>query len=260
MSAKLIGGQDWVVQPDCPELTGEEGDESITVRVIATRKGIAQLPNYGDSFASDDPFFSRYKHLVLTGRSVRLDKGMLTYSIALTYSGDENADNTSATVRREVEYSTQDTDIPLGQHEDYRVRWNHVLLAKTGTTSLPSWWRGATSKVLPAGAVGKYVWADPDEKIPDGWYLLAAETKPGVQAYRSGICTVNEISRSTNNRYLARSAAKDYTICTPPDTFGRPGKWLRGGSQIRKVGRYWELSVTYLNSNKWDTDLYHEQA
>ena len=53
-----------------------------------------------------------------------------------------------------------------------------------------------------------------------------------------------------------RSAEKDYTIQEPPDAFGRTGQWLRGGSSIRKTGRYWELSVSYLNSKEWDKEMY----
>lgn len=258
MSAKLIGKVDWVIQPDSPELSGQEGDETVTVKVTATSKGLVNLPQYGAPFESKDPFFAQFSYLVLTGRSVRLDKGGKTYSVTLTYGTSEGSENnTEAVVRREVEYSTQDADIPLAQHPNYRVRWNHVLIAKKGTASSPSWWTNASDKAISSDDAGKYAWAKPDEKVPEGWYCLLAETKRGVEAYRSGICTVSEISRSTNKSYLERSAAKDYTIQTPPDTFGRPGQWLRGGSSIRKSGRYWELSVSYLNSKKWDEELYN---
>ena len=85
MSAKLIGKVDWVIQPDSPELSGQEGDETVTVKVTATSKGLVNLPQYGAPFESKDPFFAQFSYLVLTGRSVRLDKGGKTYSVTLTY-------------------------------------------------------------------------------------------------------------------------------------------------------------------------------
>lgn len=258
MSAKLVGNPDWVIQPDYPELSGEEGDEQVTVKIVATAKGLQEnLPFYGDPFKSDDPFFSGYRFLVLTTRTVKCDAGRKTYSVTLSYGTPDGSDsNTEATVRREVEYQTQDVDIPLEQHPKYRTCWNHVLLAKIGIDATPEWWGTATDTKISSADAQNFAWGKPGDQPPDGWYCRVAETKKGVESYRQGICTVNAIDRSTNKNYLTRSAQKDYTIQTPPDTFGRSGQWLRGGSLIRKNGRYWELSVSYLNSLVWDKDLY----
>ena len=260
MSSKLVGAPDWVIQPDYPELSGEEGDEQITVKVIATATGIRKnLPFYGDAFESDDPFFGSYRFLVLISRTIKCDAGRQTYSITLSYGTPEGSEsNTEATVRREVEYQTQDVDIPLEQHPKYRACWNHVLLAKVGIDETPEWWDEAADTKIPAADAQKFAWGKPGDQPPDGWYCRVAETKKGVESYRQGICTVNVIERSTNKNYLSRSAKKDYTIQKPPDTFGRSGEWLRGGSSIKKNGRYWELNVSYLNSKVWDIDLYGE--
>lgn len=257
MSAKLIGIPEWVVQAGYPEVSGQDGDETVTVKITATAAGIAKnLPRYGQYFSSDDEFFARFSYLQLTGRTVALNLGKKTYSITLTYSVKEADEGEESTVKRDVEYTTQDTDVPLAQHKNYRVRWNHILLTSGADNSVPDWWESATDVKIPAGDAEKYVWALPDDKIPDGWRCLCAQTKPGVESYRSGVCTVTEISRSTNKSYLQRTAASDYTIQKPPDTFGRPGEWLRGGSSIRKSGNYWELTVSYLNSTKIDRELY----
>lgn len=255
--AKLIGNPEWVVQPGYPEVSGQDGEESVTVKIIATAAGLAKnLPTYGSCFDPDDPFFSRFNYLQLIGRTIATDQGRKTYTVTLTYGVKESDEGSEATVRREVEYNTQDNDVPLAQHPRYRVRWNHVLLAKAGTTAIPAWWETAAEKTLSSEDAALYAWAKPDEKVPEGWFCLCAESKPGVESFRSGICTVTEISRSTNKSFLERSAARDYTIQTPPDTFGRSGEWLRGGSSIRKTGKYWELTVTYLNSETVDQDIY----
>ena len=255
--AKLIGNPEWVIQPGYPEVSGQDGEESITVKIIATADGLEKnLPTYGSYFESDDPFFSRFNYLLLRGRSVTLDQGKKTYSVVLTYGSLESDDGEEATVRSEIEYSTQETDIPLAQHENYRVSWDHILLAKNGISAVPAWWETASSKTISQDDAARYAWASPEEKIPDGWFCLRAERKPGVVSFRRGICTITEIRRSTNKSYLERTAELDFTIQTPPDTFGRPGEWLRGGSSIRKTGRYWELQVSYLNSAIIDRELY----
>ena len=39
-------------------------------------------------------------------------------------------------------------------------------------------------------------------------------------------------------------------------TFGKSGEWLRGGSKLKKEGRYWVLTVSYINSKVIDRDIY----
>jgi hypothetical protein len=39
-------------------------------------------------------------------------------------------------------------------------------------------------------------------------------------------------------------------------TFGKEGEWLRGGSKLKKEGRYWVLTVSWLNRDEWDSDIY----
>ena len=257
MSAKLIGNPEWVVLPGYPEVTGQDGEETVTVRVTATADGLQKyLPTYGSFFDAADPFFARFRYLLLTGRTISADQGGKTYTVTLTYGVGEEDDGEESTVKSEIEYTTQDVDIPIAQHANYRVCWNNLLLAVNGVRLIPSWWSTARDKKIPSDNVASYAWAKPDDQIPDGWYCLCPETKPGVESFRGGICTVTEIRRSTNKGFLSRSAKKDYTIQKPPDHFGRSGEWLRGGSSIRKCGRYWELTVSYLNSRTVDRDLY----
>ena len=77
-----------------------------------------------------------------------------------------------------------------------------------------------------------------------------------MESFRRGITTVQWIKRCGNKRKLEKSAQQDYTIQTPKETFGKTGNWLRGGSKIRKNGKKWELTVSFLNSQDYDPDLY----
>ena len=84
--AKLIGNPEWVIQPGYPEVSGQDGEESVTVKIIATAAGLAKnLPTYGSYFDPDDPFFSRFNYLQLIGRTIAADQGRKTYTVTLTY-------------------------------------------------------------------------------------------------------------------------------------------------------------------------------
>lgn len=259
MSAKLIGDPEWVLQPGYPKLSGQDGGETLTVEIVATADGLRRyLPRFGDPFHSEDPFFGRYYFLTLSGRDVEPMKGNLTYRVSLTFdTSNSDDDSAEAIVIRECEKDTQDTDVPIEQHRRYCVSWNYALFAKTGITATPGWWESATTRVMSPDDVKQYMWLKPGEPAPDGWYLLKEETMANVESFRDGITTVLVIERSTNKRKLQRQAKLDYTIQSPPDTFGRSGEWLRGGSKLRKNGRYWEQTVPYLNSAKIDRRLYN---
>ncbi len=256
MSAKLIGNADWIVQKGFPKLSGQDGAETVTVEVVATPEGMVNLPSYGDNFFGYDGFFSQFDKLVLRGREVAWMEGKQTYLIKLTFSPEDSLENTDAVVTQEVEYDTQDVDVPIGQHEKYVTNWNHCLCGRNGTLTVPAWWKTAKDLVIAPEEAKNYKWIKPDDDPGAGWYILKGPEKKDVESYRSGICTVMLTQRSTNKGRLARSAEKDYTIQSPPDTFGRPGEWLRGGSKIRKGGRQWELNVNFLNSKKIDKDIY----
>jgi len=154
---------------------------------------------------------------------------------------------------------TQDYDVPLAQHKNYKYFWNHKLigkLLKDKSPITPSWYNEKTTGEITGPDAMKYKWIKPNDKVPDGWCVLTNEGKPGVESFRSGITTVQMIKRSGNKRNLEKSAASDYTMETPKETFGKTGSWLRGGSKIRKSGKRWELTVSYLNSKYYDKDLY----
>ena len=109
---------------------------------------------------------------------------------------------------------------------------------------------------MDKNSAGVYKWLQPGDKCPEGFVVIARETKPGVESFRRGITTVQWVRRCGCKRKLEKSAALDYTIQMPKETFGKSGLWLRGGSKIRRNGRKWELTVSFLNSMDYDVDLY----
>lgn len=262
MSHKLIGDVKWVMMTGYPEVSGTDGVEQLTVKYTANAEGIEdRLPEYGSFYEnSAAPFFDRYTGLKLSTRSIKpMDSGNV-FEITLGYILPENLlPNFTSTVSEEWEYDTQDYDVPLAQHKNYKYFWNHKLigkLLKDKSPITPSWYNEKTTGEITGPDAMKYKWIKPNDKVPDGWCVLTNEGKPGVESFRSGITTVQMIKRSGNKRNLEKSAASDYTMETPKETFGKTGSWLRGGSKIRKSGKRWELTVSYLNSKYYDKDLY----
>lgn len=255
MGAVILGSGGWVLCKGYPQLSGSDETDQMTVK-YAVRAGSFSLPDYGSAYSPVAGWDSQFSSMHLTGRNVApLDSGeMLEVTLTYEYNDDDIPD---AVIRNEWEYDTQDYDVPLAQHPKYLFCWNHKLAAKTSAGSaVPAWFETAKSDVLGKADAEKYKWLKPGDKCPEGYAVIAREKKPGVESYRRGITTVQWIRRCRSKKKLEKEAAKDYTIATPKETFGKTGNWLRGGSKIRKNGRKWELTVSFLNSKEYDKDLY----
>lgn len=259
MSAKTIGAVKWIMMAGYPQLSGSNGTEKLTVRLTANDAGLRDnLPECGDKYMdSGDGYFSRYDGKFGLSDYAVVPIGGGLYEVTLTYeqgNGDGGgADN--SVLKEEWEYDTQDTDIPIEQHSKYRYCWNHKLAGRTGqSASVPGWFERAKDETDADNIT--YRWFRADDKVTDGWKVIAKATKPGVESFRAGITTVQMIKRCGSKSRLERNASADYTVQRPKETFGRSGFWLRGGSKIRKAGTKWELTVSYLNSKYIDKDIY----
>ena len=258
--AKLIGRIGWVMQPGYPELSGEEGDETITERYVVGASEIGAIPLPGTAYANaEHSFFNAFSGLRLQSRTVRAMAGGKTYEVVLVYAYPPGMAPLGDTeVYESVEYSTREFSAPLNQHPDYRYNWDHKLLAAEGVVSSPSWWSTAVDDRMKEEESRQWRWARPDESVPDQWRVLLPEEKPGITSYLTGVAVVTHTCRSASRTKLIRKIADDFHIATPPETFGATGFWLRGGSSMRKEGRYWVQRVTYTNTSKLDGDIYVE--
>lgn len=262
MSHKVIGNVSWVLCPGYPQVSGTDGIEQLTVKYTANEDGLAaNLPEYRDFYVnSGAAWFAKYEGMRLTGRNIVPLASGDVFEVTLTYAyADNELPDTSSTLSEEWEYDTQDYDVPLAKHTNYCYCWNHKLAAKTSAGSdVPEWFETAANEVLSKSDAAVYKWLKPGDKCPEGYAVIAQETKAGVESFRRGITTVQWIKRCGNKRKLEKSAQLDYTIQTPKETFGKPktGNWLRGGSKIRKNGKKWELTVSFLYSEDYDPDLY----
>ena len=215
---KIIGDLTWVLANGYPQISGQDGVEQLTVKYTAKADGIAELlPDYGTFYVNNaDPFFDRYCNMRLSGRTITPLSSGNVFEITLVYSVPEDElPNFASTVSTEYEYDTQDYDVPIAQHGKYRYCWNHKLIGKLDKNgslpAVPGWFETAlTSKIENADAVN-YKWIKPGDKPPDGWNVVADETKPGVESFRSGITTVQMIKRSGSKANLERDARSDYT-------------------------------------------------
>lgn len=257
MSVKLIGEVDWIVQPGYPELSGQNGDESLSVKVIATARGLADnLPGYGAPYSDDDPFFSSFDYLILTGRSVTAEKGKKTYLVNLTYTASDGVESSpDAPIREEWERDGDEINAPLEQHPKYRVCWDHRLIAREGVTATPTWALTTKTTVIPEAERQDYGWIKRGDTVPEGWGEILENQKP-AESYLFGAIIVICIKRCTNKQRLEKDAEKDFTRQEPKETFNLTGDWLRCLSKIRKEGRDWVLTVPYRFSKVVDPVLY----
>ena len=259
MSHKIIGNVQRVLCPGYPQVSGTDGIEQLTVKYTMNETGLEELPEYGSFYVnSAAEWFSQYDGMRLKSRTVApLDSGDL-FEVTLGYEFiNSEVPITSAILSEEWECDTQDYDVPIAKHSKYRYCWNHKLAAKTAAGAyVPTWFQEATSEVIEGEDADMYKWLKPDDKCPEGYAIVAQETKPGVESFRRGITTVQWIRTCYNKQKLEKNAQLDYTIQTPKETFGKAGKWLRGGSKIRKNGKKWELTVSFLNTQEADLDLY----
>lgn len=256
---KLIGSIIGRLPGGPPRLVNRDGEEELSITYAVDASELDTLPVIGSFF--DDHRYSWFagRGLILRTMTLTPRTGGTIYDAELRYAKPEVDDGTGsggADLFSETEYRTQDTDVPLELHPGYRTCWNHVLLSPISELSVPDWYQNRTSTALLSSEAEHYRWAKPGDKPPEGWRVLKAETMPGVESFRSGITTVTHIVRSRNKRRLERDAERDYTIQNPPDTFGKGGVWLRGGSSIRREGKYWVLTVQYLNSEALASELY----
>jgi len=259
MGAKLVGGVSWTPQVGYPKYVNADGEETLSMNYLLAADEIGDLPSSRTAFL-DARFPAFLDRGFLLTRQVLTPKADCKvwlleqeYSIPGMGSGGANPD-----VDEEIEYDTDEYEVPLAQLSNYRVCWDHVLLRRKGskTTVSDSNWRAATSLYIEDYLKNDYKWAKPDDAVPEGWSVYRHATKYGVTGRLSGAGVVTVTRRAGNKGILERAMAKDYTIQTPPDTFGLSGEWLRTGSSIKKDGSKWVLVVKYRNAKKIDRDLY----
>ena len=129
-AARLIGRIGWVMQPGYPELSGEEGDETITERYIVEASEITAIPLPGTTYSNPDhSFFNAFSSLRLRSRTVRAMTGGKTYEVVLVYAYPPGMAPLGDTqVYESVEYTTREFSAPLN-------------LRITGTTGITNCWR-----------------------------------------------------------------------------------------------------------------------
>ena len=262
---KIVGdigksGRRQYLQPGYPKITCEEDNLTVQEQYVMNAAAMKKLPRLWDEYEGEMPLPNDVGKLVLLRISAERKTEGGPWTVDLEYGPEPLYDEVSRSgrnqVRKNYEMSTEDMDVPLEQHKDYRTNWNHVLLAKSGLNEVPEWWGTATDTVVDGE---DYCWAKPGE-TKEGWHVVAAETMPGVESWRNGAVTVTVTKTCRSREGFDREAKKqDYTIGKPGKTFGVTGKWLRGGSNIRREGRRWVMTVAYINCKKYQEELYEAE-
>lgn len=251
-----------VPQPGYPKITLTEGDLTIRERYFMSKDELKYLPEIGDAYRDDIPLRSDIEKLVLDEISTEPRSSDGPWVVDLLWKPEPLYDDVSGRgqnrIMKTYELSTEDQDVPLEQHPAYRTCWNYILIGRNGVgLEVPAWWATATN-VKVAGDGTSYQWIKPGGLISDGWRIICQEIKPGVESYRSGVVRVIVTKTCLRRGPLQDEARRqDYTTGSPGITFGYNVSWLRGGSNIRRQGKKWELQVSYIGVHIIDEDLYH---
>ncbi|MEA4862723.1 MAG: hypothetical protein VB042_05400 [Victivallaceae bacterium] len=256
MAAVVNGVLVWELQAGYPKLSGKQGDEKIVAQYAASVAALeTQLPAFFTPFdAAAWPSCYNLSYLILTERSVEPDAAGQHYVVTLTYSNPEG-EATSSTVTEEVELTSQDESVPIEQNPNYLTNWNNRLIAKGGFTATPAWWATARTKVTGSEY---YAWIGVSDQVPEGWVELQAAVKPHLSTFLGGVKVVRVTKRSRTKTALQNDANDDYKLVDPPEKFGIAGDWLRGGSSIKRDGKYWVMTVDFTNARNIDGDVYGE--
>ena len=257
--SKLVGTLDALTMcPGYPQLTIGENSEELRVNYTASPAALASLPEIGSYFTSSDADLSVFsgRNLPLKSLTITPMPGYRVFKLELVYSRENSDDDSDHQVNTEYEYSTEEIQYPLAEHPSYLVKWDHQLIAESGTTTIPSWWNTLATPVVPTADAEQYKLLRRGEAAPDGWKVLAAPTKK-ADNYLRGCAVVTVTRRAVSKSKFSADAANDFTRATPPQSFGiSTGEWLRGGSSIRKDGKKWVQVVSHRHAPAVDHDLY----
>lgn len=247
---------DYLPQHGYPKLDGQDGDESIVVEWLARNP---VLPDYRTAFHDDRyPLFSQFSGLVLLRRACE-PVGTDLFKIRVEY-GNPGGDGTQivlgggSTVISTI--TNEPVDVPIAQHPNYRAKWNHELHGR-GAATTPAGYDDQTHTALGGALAENYAWAKPGTVPAEGWRVLEAATKPGVEGYLAFLPVVHVVRTSSRKQLLERTMASDGTLQTPPETFGIAGmQWLQIGSDLVRSGPNWQLTTNYRGSKTIDPDIY----
>lgn len=208
----------------------------------------------------DDGYFNRDRSSLTLGACFATASMVFTEAPTTSSSGGSSHEDGDT----EYNFNTATMEKPLEAHPDYLTYWNHVLLAKNGTTQSPIWYLTAKTIKIQDDQVEVYKWAKPEDSVPDGWYVLAdqKEAFQGVESwvYPAPVLTVTKYYRSRN---LAVEQLQAVGMLQSPPWSGPYQSdakyWLVTNSTVGKSGSYWACTTTYTYADMgWNEDLYSD--
>lgn len=264
---KQVGRINLEPQPGYPKITATEDSYTLVVRYACTTTQVRGLPKVGSAWTRGFTVPNGLGKLVLSDLKVESMKGEDgPWMAELTYTPEALYDEVNGDIFTTYELVTEDMDVPIEQHPDFRTRWKYSLIyrkekGKNNSFAAAAFWPVATSpSIVSSDGDPGVAWILPGDQLPGkDWRVFGVAEKHGVDSYRAGVAKVRMVRTCPRRGPLeAEARSVDYKISTPKVTFGLAGKWLRGGSSIRRNGRKWELTVEYINSLDIDTDIYKQ--
>jgi len=237
---------------DSPEYGGSRGGETVTYKYRHTKaawKG--DLPEYNATRMDGNLGTVYFQSWV-----VRPDENEDDYIyLDLTYSDSPDYIGRQGKEDNDDLYLPSSTTFekPLEKSPNYLMCWNYNLYGNEEyEKDVPGWASSAKTEVDADGS--HYKWAK--ESPGDGWLLLKARTKPGIENFLAPTVSVRYMFWHATKAIVEAKLQTVAKLKTPGETFGYSGDWLVTGVQIDEDGNRYRGTVEYLFAEPADPDLY----
>lgn len=205
-----------------------------------------------------------YGALPVNSSSWEVNENQNLVYVTVNY-GASNADGMSMATLGRPQYSLSDSGMEISIDKrkkdgslwfpNYKTNHNHILVAKTGVTSSPSWWLTAQDLKMSDADSKKYKWLKEPDSLPDGWYILNDKTKNIETVLMPSPVVIAKIYFDSYTTAV-NNIVKSGKIRTPGKTFGKTGQWLVVDCDLDQDGRNWVLTTRYQLAEEWDADYY----
>ena len=185
---------------------------------------------------------------------------------ACDYEGNNLEEPNTVYGQKSAQLTGSMLSLPLEAHQNYRMNWNHYLVAPQGIEAVPSWWETARKSKIPGSDAEKYDWVKdlsgaPVDKSGARWHSLKDPVKPGVETFDVAVYSITETVKCRSYKAAGILVANKLNqIGMPTYSLGIVGgNWKCDNANVFWGGKAWFATLTWTrsgNSLGWDPDLY----
>lgn len=231
--------------------SGSRSGDTITRIYNATKSYARKLfDSYTHNQEYDDGFFNKFSS------SVSIEE---THAVVTLVFQEDPAEDYYKDGDATYNLNASTIEKPLEKHPNYKTIWNHDLWQKLGSPAFVFPYQEYTNTLLPPIFREWVKWSDGDAP-PEGWYIAAARTKPGVEAYIYPSPVVSVTRYYKKREKAAIDVRRIASLQAPGFCFGYSQErinWIISSSGMSRQGRLWTVTTEHMYASEgWDIELY----